>query len=63
MKAVRQGEHEFEPMLGVLSIRRPAEQRRLSLAKRGIRSHQQSMTNYEEVRQFVISTPYSAMLQ
>ncbi len=57
------GEQEFGRIFRFLEISKPTIQLQSNLAKRGTRSHRESIANYDEVRQVLSSTQYASMLR
>jgi LPS sulfotransferase NodH len=62
-EALLEADQEFLRICEFLEIPRPATQVQSKLAKRGIRSHRDSIVNYEEVRRILSPTPFSSMLR
>lgn len=62
-EALVDGQREFERVLGFLELPMPMTQIESDLSKRGARTHQEAIANFDEIRQVLISTPFSAMLR
>ena len=57
------GEQEFARILEFLDVPGPPIRGQSNLAKRGARSHRESIVNYEEIKEVLRSTPYAGMLR
>ena len=62
-EALLNGEEEFLRTLEFLGVSDPTVHVVSSLAKRGLRSHRDAITNYDEVKQILESTPFAGMLR
>lgn len=62
-EALLQGEQEFARILKFLDLSGPVAEARSNLAKRATGGHRDAIVNYDEVRQALISTPFSNLLR
>ena len=62
-EALLDDDNEFERILTYLGVCNSHTERGSSLAKRGVRSHRESIANYDEVKRHLDSTPFSHMLR
>jgi LPS sulfotransferase NodH len=62
-EALLNGDQEFLPVLRFLGIAQPTAHLQSSLAKRGARSHRESISNYDQIRQVLHSTPFLSLLR
>jgi hypothetical protein len=62
-ESLLENDDEFERILKYLEVANSRADAGSSLAKRGVRSHRESIANYDELQRRLDSTPFSHMLR